>query len=425
MSIGPSFLGGAQNRLLPMSVPFRFFIAGGVFHILFWGMVGLNAEAVSDFEGGLGTALSAVHVLTLGVFLMTAVGASLQLLPVATRRATRAVWPAEIISLLLIGGVPILVWGMAVADVRLALSGGGAVSVGLLIYIVLIGENLFQAKGLGPVIAFAWAALASLIALSGLGLSLVLDFELGLFADHSTVAGVHFVLAVFGFMGLLAFGFSFILIPMFALAGSVANRRGYLILGVSVLAIALACGGIMLKKDPVIESAFLSGLIAAVIYVCTMFGLLKAGMRKRLGIPFILVRSSWVMLPVSLVMGAVIGTGWISGLGWTVFGFAVLVGWLLTFLLGIVLRITPFLASMHSTLGEGRPARLSSLTPEWPQKVLVVCHPLAFVVVGGGIIVGQGIMVEVGAGIGVIGALALLAYIVDVTRRLAYHRRTG
>jgi len=422
MTFDPSFLAGAQSRLLPVSVPFRFFVAGALFHLTSWILIALNADAVINFTGGLGVGLAAIHAVTLGVLVMSAIGASLQLLPVATRRTAQAIWPTWIITVLVMGGVPVLVWGMAVHDVLVALWGGAAVGVGLAVYAVLIGANLFHAKGLKTVVAFCWAALVALGTLVVLGLLLVLDFDLGVLNDHATLAGVHFVVAVFGFMGLLAFGFSFILIPMFTLSRGMPTWRGSLTLGVSLLAIGLACLGLVYAIKPVVYAAFASGLAASLLYLWTMLEMLKSGMRKRLGIPFTLIRLSWALLPLSLLVGVLALGGWIESRGWTLFGFMLLAGWLLTFLLGILLRIAPFLASMHSAVGEGRPARLSSLTPEWPQKILAVCHPSALILVGGGIVSVQMVPVQVGALIGVLGALAMLTYILNVIRRLVAHR---
>jgi hypothetical protein len=419
------FLAGAQGRLLPMFVPFSFFVTATVFHVLFWLVAGLNAESIAGFEGGLGGALAAVHILTLGVFVMTVIGASLQLLPVATRRAPKAVGLVRLVIALIIGGVCVLVWGMWNGLVETALGGGGALSAGLVIYAVLIGNNLFQAKGLKVVVAFCWSAIVSLVVLVVLGLTLILDFDGGFLDDHTSIAGVHFVVAIFGFMGMLAFGFSFILIPMFALAKSPADRRGYLILGVSLAAIVLACYGIVGSVNWLVYLAFGGGIVASSFYIHSMTEMLKTGMRKRLGTPFVLVRISWAMLLLSLVLGLTVWSGWIPGLGWTLFGFALLVGWLLTFLLGILLRIAPFLASMHSTVGEGRPARLSSLTPEWPQKILLICHPAALVIVGTGIVLGEGMVVQVGALSGAVGALSMLVFVVDVIGRLVVHRRNS
>ena len=422
MTFDPTFLAGAQSRLLPVSVPFRFFIAGALFHLVSWVLVALNPGAVIDFTGGLGFGLAAIHALTLGVLVMTAIGASLQLLPVATRRTAQAIWRIRIITVLYMGGVPVLVWGMAVHDVRVALWGGAALGLGLAVYAVLIGANLFHAKGLKSVVAFCWAALAALVTLVVLGLVLVLDFDLGVLNDHTKLAGVHFVVAVFGFMGLLAFGFSFILIPMFTLSRGMPTWRGSLTLGVSLLAIGLACFGLVYTTKLVVYACFATGLAACIIYLWTMVEMLKSGMRKRLGIPFVLIRLSWALLPFSLLVGVLAFSGWMEGRAWTLFGFMLLAGWLLTFLLGILLKIAPFLASMHSAVGDGRPARLSSLTPEMPQKALILCHPTALILVGAGVISGHILAIQVGALIGVGGALAMLGFVLDVIRRLHAHR---
>jgi len=423
MSFDPTFLAGAQSRLLPLSVPFRFFIAGALFHVISWVLVGLNADTVINFSGGLGFGLAAIHALTLGVFVMTAIGASLQLLPVATKRSARAGGPIVIISLLYMCGVPILVWAMAVHDIEMALWGGVAAAIGLAVYTALIGVNLFHARGLKSVVAFCWAAISALVLLVVLGLLLLLDFDLGFLTDHAALAGVHLIAAVFGFMGLLAVGFSFILIPMFTLSRGMPTWRGSLTLAVSVLAIVLAGFESVYSSKVIAAAAFVAGFSAGAIYLWTMVEMLRSGMRKRLGVPFVLIRISWVLLPIALLLGVLAVGGWIDDQGWRLFGFVLLAGWLLSFLLGILLKIAPFLASMHSATGNGRPARLSSLTPEWPQKVLVVCHPLALVLTGGGIVTGHATWAQAGAMVGTLGAIAVLVYLLEIIRRLSAHRR--
>ena len=79
-----AFLGSAGERLLPYGIPFRFFGAAVLFHVAAWVVLALHGDDVADFRGGSGPVLAALHLITLGVFVMTAMGASLQLLPVAT-----------------------------------------------------------------------------------------------------------------------------------------------------------------------------------------------------------------------------------------------------------------------------------------------------------------------------------------------------
>src|SRR3972149_6037570 len=93
MSIAATFLGGAKSRLLPPSIPFRFFAAAAGFHVLMWLVLLIGADEVASFRGGLRSTLAAVHLLALGVLVTTAIGASVQLLPVATRPALAPGWP--------------------------------------------------------------------------------------------------------------------------------------------------------------------------------------------------------------------------------------------------------------------------------------------------------------------------------------------
>ena len=87
-----------------------------------------------------------------------------------------------------------------------------------------------------------------LAGLAALGVVLIADMEHGFLPDHGSIALVHFIVAVYGFMGLLVLGFSYILVPMFALSpappaawgtGSPAFSRPGLVLASAGLLTAL------------------------------------------------------------------------------------------------------------------------------------------------------------------------------------------
>ncbi|HJS37092.1 MAG TPA: hypothetical protein VJ789_03060, partial [Burkholderiales bacterium] len=91
------FANVARSRLLPMSVPFRYFGAAVAFHVLAWAALLAGARDVASFPGGLGWPFAALHLATLGVLAMAAIGATLQLLPVATRQPVRSVGAAKLL----------------------------------------------------------------------------------------------------------------------------------------------------------------------------------------------------------------------------------------------------------------------------------------------------------------------------------------
>ena len=50
MTIAASFLGGAKSRLLPRSIPFRFFASAATFHVLMWLALLFGADASGPYR---------------------------------------------------------------------------------------------------------------------------------------------------------------------------------------------------------------------------------------------------------------------------------------------------------------------------------------------------------------------------------------
>ena len=142
MTLAATFLGGAKSRLLPPSLPFRFFAAAAVFHVLLWLVLLLAAGNATSFAGGFGPALAVVHLLTLGVLTMTAIGAATQILPVATRRPLTAVWLVKLVFWLTVPGIMVLIAGMYAAEKHALLAGASATTAGLALFAWLFAEQL-------------------------------------------------------------------------------------------------------------------------------------------------------------------------------------------------------------------------------------------------------------------------------------------
>ncbi len=145
---------------------------------------------------------------------------------------------------------------------------------------------------------------------------------------------------------------------------------------------------------------------------------LVTGMRKRLGLSFILVRVAWAMLLLTLIVGMAATFGLAGVNGPTLFGFLLLFGWLLTFLLGILQRIMPFLASMHATRPNGQmPRPMSELSTSQPLKLHAGCHLAALAILSAAIVIESTPLARLGAAIGLLGALAFAWFTGDLLRR--------
>jgi hypothetical protein len=350
------FAPAARGRLLPMSLPFRYFGAAACFQVPAWLLVFAFPGELTSFGGGLGPLFAALHLLTLGVLAMAAIGASLQLLPVATRQPVRSLGAVKLAWWLCVPGIAVFAGGAAMYAPRPMALGAVMAVLAFSIYAILLWKNLAGARGMRVVVSYGWAALACLAGLAFTGLALVARYEHGLALDYPAFRAAHLALAAYGFMGLLALGLSNFLLPMFALAPPPAPRVAYTVLAMAIVAIVLAVLGNA-------ATGAMVGFAAAAAHIVSLERSLRARLRKPLGAAFLLIRVSWACLLASLVVAALLAFGLAPEGTALVFGVLLVPGWLLTFLLGVMQRILPFLGSVHaSTTARGTPL-ISALTP--------------------------------------------------------------
>jgi hypothetical protein len=414
MAKGATFLGGAKSRLLPASVPFRFFGAAMVFLGMAWIFVIVGAEELPSFVGGLGWPLAALHAVTLGVLVMTAIGASLQLLPVATRTPVASGLAPALLWWLIAPGVALLVVAMGLARPDWLAVAAAVVVSALAAYGALLALNLHRARGMPVVVAHGWVALASLALLLASAGALVLMY-LGLPSLPRDIAlGLHVAFGAYGFMGMLALGFAYILVPMFALGDTPLQTPSLASLALAVVALALAALGASGVAAGVTRPAALGcGAAALALHLLLMRRVLRGGMRRDLGRPFVLVRLGWTGLGASLAAAAAV---WLDlpGAGFAhataLFG-ALLVGSLLSFLLGMLARIVPFLAAMHAAPGRRGPPLPSALSAERPLALGVGCHLAALAALLVAVLAGNAMLVRIAGTLGVAAAAGWAGFV--------------
>jgi len=413
-----SFLGGAKSRLLPASIPLRYFGGAVFFHLAFWLGVVWAAPEIPNFAIGPGRVLAVLHLLTLGVFAATAFGAAFQLLPVATKQPLRAEWPARLVAWLLFPGIVLFAVGIAETLHIPAALGGVLSAAGVMLAGVLLADNLARARGMASVVVHGWVAVASLFAIAALGFLLVVDQHHGILASRNGIGAAHAILAVYGFMGMLALGFSYVLVPMFGLAPAPSTRAALASFAFAAAGLALGVIGAVLAQPVILAAGAAAGLCAIALHLRLMAAAMQARMRKRLGPSFVLVRIAWACLPLSLILGALMALDLWPWRGPALFGALALLGWLLTFLLGMLQRIVPFLASMHAS-GPGRaPPLVSSLTAERPLEIHRYCHFAAVTGLIAGIAGDWPLVVQISGAAGAAGAAAFAWFFIGTLARM-------
>ena len=416
-----TFLAGARSRLLPASVPFRFFGAACVYHVLAWVALFAGADQFPHFSGGLGWPLAALHLVTLGVLAMTAMGASLQLLPVATRQAVFALRAPAVIWWIYTPGVAALALGMGTGNTLVLAGGATSVVAALAAYGALLAHNLYGARGMPAVIAHGWVALVSLAVLLVTALSLVYAYVgLPILARPLALA-LHVPFAAYGFMSMLILGLSCVLVPMFALSPAIDERSVLVsctLAAMALLGVGVAAFGVTPERLRI--AALVIGSVAVVLHLRLMRHALATGIRRALGGSFVLVRIAWGLLLASLlaVLGIVLELP-IAGLP-TLFGVLLIAGWLLTILVGLLQRILPFLASMHAIPGSRRPPTPSTLTAPRPLAIHFYCHLAALCCLAIATVTDSPHLTRTAAAIGLAGALAFAAFFAIVLWRRSH-----
>ncbi len=413
------FLAGAGSRLLPASIPFRFFGAALVFHALAWLALALGAEQWPAWRGGLGWPLAALHLFTLGTLLCSAIGASLQLLPVATRQPVRSHRLAAALWWVYVPGVALLALGMARADPRWLAAGAAVVLTALAMFALLLALNLRSARGMPGVVLHGWGALAGLAGLAVSALALVCLWLGRPWLDAGAARGLHLMSAAFGVMGLLSFGLAYILVPMFALAGVPDERRQVASGATAIAAIVLAMVAAFGVAPVALRVAAVgAGALALALHLQLMQNALKTGMRHDFGRALRLMRVGWGSMALALSLALMLALGAPAGVLGRLFGIALIGGWLLSLLFGVLQRILPFLASMHAAKGQRRPPTPSALTLDRALAWHFAAHLAALALLAAATLAGAAWLVAVASLVGLAGALAFGAFFVVLMRRL-------
>jgi hypothetical protein len=283
---------------------------------------------------------------------------------------------------------------------------------------VLVAELMWRilqrALTFEPLSGFGLPALVALAAAMALGLVLIADGDHGFLHDRAGIATLHMIAAGFGFMGMLVLGFSHILLPLFALSQGVPVGESRTVFALAVFGLMAALAGIFLGTPLLMAAGALSGLFGVALHLRSMKRCLATAMRRKLGISILLMRAGWFFLVASLALGCATALDLAGSQGFALFVFAALFGWLLTFLLGVLQRILPFLGAMNATSAGATPPLMSELAPEGPRRAHALCHGLALILVAVGIALEAPLPVRLGGLAGLLSALIYTAFALRV-----------
>jgi hypothetical protein len=201
---------------------------------------------------------------------------------------------------------------------------------------------------------------------------------------------------------------------MLAVAPAPPERAAYAVLVAAIAGIAAALLGLALP-------AALLGLAAALMHTATLTRALRARLRPALGPGFALVRVSWICLVASVALALAMALDKAPPRALLLFGLLLVPGWLLTFLLGVLQRIVPFLASVHASSASRGAPLISALTPAALLAAHQALHVAALAALLVAALLGEPWLARAGAAAGLAGAAVFAIFFVFVLVKVRNH----
>jgi hypothetical protein len=318
-------------------------VAGAAFFILGMASVPLLAAELAThyYQPRL---LALMHAIGLGWITMAIMGASYQLLPIVLERS---VWSERLAAwqfVVFVAGVVGMVGCFGLAAWNGLPWAAGVVGVGVALHVTNVGLSVRRPVGWTFTVRSVVLALAGLglTGLFGLGLAASRVWGLGP-ADRLTLLHAHFHLALLGWIAPMVLGVAARVYPMFLLAPEPGRAIRLLQLWGLGLGMPLVVAGLLGAPVLVVPGA-VTAAAAVLAHAVWVVDVVRRRRRPALdwGLRFVLTGAAFLVVATGLGLG--LATGRLSGPRLAL-AYAVLVlgGWVSLTIVGMLLKIVPFL----------------------------------------------------------------------------------
>lgn len=374
------------DRAPPFTAPLRFFLTGPLF-LVAAALVLLVAGPDLLASRWSPALLAATHLVTVGFMLQVMLGALIQILPVVAganlaRPLALARWLHGALSL----GALFLAGGFLAGRPELLGVAAGLLGLGVAVFLGAAIRALAGVRSTSPTIRGLKLALFGLAGATGLGCLLALALARGWSVPLIALADLHAGWALGAWAGVLLAAMSYVVVPMFQLTQGYPARPSWWFPVVLLGLLVLWSAALAIDAPWLIRLAI--GLVALAGIAFAVFTLRLLARRRRARADATTL--SWqfglvcAILALSMLLTAAVYPEVAELPGWSqAFGVLLLVGGFVSFIVGMLYKIVPFLAWLHlQNLGGGvTPApNMNRLLPGSDMQRQVRLHLLAVAV---------------------------------------------
>lgn len=374
------------DKAPPFAAPLRFFLTAPLFSLaagLLLLFVGPDLLA-SRWTPGL---LAATHLITVGFMLMVMLGALIQILPVvAGANLDSPLAVARWLHAGLSAGALLLAAGFLFGQGALLGAAALILGLGVAAFLVASGRALAGVPSTSPTIRGLKLALIGLAGAVGLGAWLALAIASGWAVPLPSAADLHAGWALGAWAGILLAALAYVVVPMFQLTPGYPARPSWWFPGV-MLGLMLAWGlAVWLDAPQGIRLAQALSAVAGIGFALLTLRLQQQRRRARSDVTYRYWQLGLASAVFALAM-ALTATVWpalADRAGWSILaGILLLVGGFMSFIIGMLYKIVPFLAWMHlRNRGSARSPvpNMNKLLPEADAQRQMLAHAVALAV---------------------------------------------
>lgn len=367
----------------PFSAPLRFFLTAPLFAFLAGVLIVIEGPGIFASRWMPAT-LALTHLLTVGFMLQMMLGALIQILPVvAGANLSRPLLVAGWVHAGLTLGTLLLASGLYFSQPVLLGASGWCLGLSVGLFLLAAIQALIGVPSTSPTIRGLKLALLGLGVVVSLGVVMVSALAYGWPLPLPIMADLHAGWGLGGWAGILLAAIGYVVVPMFQLTPGYPARSSWWFPIVMVALLLIWTCGVILDQASVIRlaqaGAAANGLAFAVIT-------LRLQGKRRRARPDVTYRYWQVGLASTIFALFMLFTValWPSLAdlpGWPlVFGILLIAGGFLSFIIGMLYRIVPFLTWLHlQNLGQAKvPApNVNKILPSKSMNRQMVCYALA------------------------------------------------
>lgn len=346
------------DKAPPFAAPLRFFLTAPLFAVLA-GLLLLAAGPEALASRWMPAALAATHLITLGFMLQVMAGALVQILPVvAGANLARPLLVARLghagltVGALLLAAAFIFASPAGFTLAAAVLAGTAAV------FVLATGQAIFGVPSTSPTILGLKLALGGLVGVVSLGATLALALAKGWMLPLPALTDLHAGWGLGAWSGVLLIAMAYVVVPMFQLTPGYPARLSWWFPALVALVVLFWSLAVGLGAAALVRLAEALAAIAGIGFAAFTLRLQRQRRRARVDATYRYWQGGlWSALAAfAMLLAAAIWPAPADWRGWApLFGILLGVGGFMSFIVGMLYKIVPFLSWMHlQNAGQGR-----------------------------------------------------------------------